>query len=139
MDDLGRVAHRVTLVVRGHRAGQAVLDKDIPVATMDGVDVAQAEQLRGPPRLARGDMDQQKQPLQEAVHLLEVAMDRGAAPGHLGLAGLHVDKLLPEPVAGQDPVHQPPRPAGRQRRAVGGLLEEAPVPRILRRIVLQLG
>ncbi|GMG22196.1 unnamed protein product [Aspergillus oryzae] len=120
-------------IAHSHRAtwisgSKAVLDKDIPVATMDGVDVAQAEQLRGPPRLARGDMDQQKQPLQEAVHLLEVAMDRGAAPGHLGLAGLHVDKLLPEPVAGQDPVHQPPRPAGRQRRAVGGLLEEAPVP-----------
>ncbi|KAB8212975.1 hypothetical protein BDV33DRAFT_185747, partial [Aspergillus novoparasiticus] len=86
-------------------------------------------------------MDQQKQPLQEAVHLLELAMDRGAAPDHLGLTSLHIDKLLAEPVAGQDPVHQPPRPAGRQRRAVGRILEEISAPRILRRIeeLLEIG
>jgi hypothetical protein len=41
VDDLGGVANGIALVVRGDRADQPMLDKDVPVAALQGVVVAQ--------------------------------------------------------------------------------------------------
>jgi hypothetical protein len=70
VDNLSSITNRIALVVRGDRANQPVLDKDVLVAALQGVTVAQPQQLGGPRGLAAGDVDKQEQPLQELVHLL---------------------------------------------------------------------
>jgi hypothetical protein len=43
VDDLSSVTNRIALVVHGDHANQPMLDKDVPVAALQGIVVAQPQ------------------------------------------------------------------------------------------------
>jgi hypothetical protein len=52
-----------------------MLNENVAVTAAYSVAVAQAEELSSSCRLTCGEMDEEKQPLQELVNLLEVMID----------------------------------------------------------------
>jgi hypothetical protein len=60
-----------------------MLDEDVPVAALQGVAVAQPQQLGGPRGLPASNVHEQEQALQEPVYLLQVLRDGALLPEHL--------------------------------------------------------
>lgn len=137
MDDFCRARNAIPFIISGNRAHASVLDKDIPVIAVQGIHMAEAEDLSPSRRLTGRNMDMKKQALQKRFHFLHIRTSGIHLPLWLS-SSAEAHELVLEPLVIQNALQQPVVAVWEPAAAVLGMLEEFPSISIFYSVVYDL-